>query len=79
MNEFESYRAMYVKEKLQLRKKEDPEFKERSADIKYHEVISGDTMYSIARKYNMSVQELIELNDKTGVSLSVGEKLRINK
>ena len=42
-----------------------------------HEVKAGDTMYSIARKYKMTVDELKQLNDKTDNSLSLGDKLKV--
>ena len=44
-----------------------------------HEVQSGDTLYNIARKYQMTVDELKELNDKESNSLSLGEKLKVYK
>ncbi len=39
----------------------------------------GDTLYSIARKYNLTVDELMKLNNKSNNILSVGEKLIISK
>jgi membrane-bound lytic murein transglycosylase D len=42
-----------------------------------HEVKSTDTLYSVARKYNVTIQELMEWNDKKDFNLSVGEKLTI--
>lgn len=44
-----------------------------------HEVKSGDTLYNIARKYKMTVDQLKALNDKEGNSLSLGEKLKVYK
>ena len=40
-------------------------------------VKSGDTLYSIARKYNVSVNELKEANNLTSNSLSIGQVLSI--
>ena len=40
-------------------------------------VKAGDTLYSIARKFNMTVQELKILNDLTSDILSIGQVLRI--
>ena len=40
-------------------------------------VEKGDSMYSISRKYNLSVKELQDLNGLTGSSLSIGQELRI--
>lgn len=44
---------------------------------KYHLVESGDTMYSIAKKYNKSVEELKSLNKKTSTDIYLGEKIRV--
>jgi len=44
-----------------------------------YEVLKGDTMYSIARKFNVSVEELQNWNDKTGFDLKIGEFLKIFK
>ena len=40
-------------------------------------VVSGDTLYSIARKFNTTVDALKSLNNLTTNTLSVGQKLRI--
>lgn len=40
-------------------------------------VKSGDTLYSIAKKFNISVDELKKLNNKTNNAISVGEELNI--
>lgn len=40
-------------------------------------VKSGDNLYSIARKYNTSVSEIVRLNNLNGTSLSIGQKLLI--
>jgi membrane-bound lytic murein transglycosylase D len=42
-----------------------------------HEVKATDTLYSVARKYNVTIQELMEWNSKKDFNLVVGEKLRI--
>ncbi|MDW3192862.1 MAG: LysM peptidoglycan-binding domain-containing protein [Cytophagales bacterium] len=42
-----------------------------------HEVKAGDTLYKIAREYNMTLDELKQLNDKQDNSLSLGEKLKV--
>ena len=42
-------------------------------------VRGGDTLYGIAEKYNMSVTELMDLNQKQSSSLSVGEELKVYK
>lgn len=42
-----------------------------------HEVKTSDTLYSIARQYNVTIKEIMEWNEKKDFSLAVGEKLRI--
>lgn len=46
---------------------------------KYNEyiVVKGDSLYSIARRFNISVNELISLNNLKSTSLSIGQKLKI--
>lgn len=45
----------------------------------YYIVKKGDSLYSVALKYNMTANELKELNNLTSNILSVGQKLRVNK
>ncbi len=44
----------------------------------YYIVKSGDTLYSIARKYNMTVDELKKLNNLSNNTLSIGQRLKID-
>jgi LysM repeat protein len=43
----------------------------------YHTVRSGDTLYSIARRYGTTVQALQRLNDLGATDLRVGQRLRV--
>jgi len=45
--------------------------------IPSHQVQKEDTLYSIARKYGLSVQELMQLNDKTDFNIKEGDVLKI--
>lgn len=45
----------------------------------YYTVQPGDTLYKIARSHNISVQELMELNDKTTFDIDYGEKIKVRK
>ncbi len=47
------------------------------ANAFYHEVKTSDTLYSISRRYNVTIQQIMEWNEKKDFSLTVGEKLRI--
>ena len=49
-----------------------------SNDI-YYVVKSGDTLWSIARKYNLSVNELKSLNNLSSNVLSIGQRLIVGK
>ena len=40
-------------------------------------VKSGDNLYSIARKYNTTVKDIIDINNLTNTILYIGQKLRI--
>ncbi len=42
-----------------------------------YKVVSGDTLYSIAKKYNTSVSKIKDLNNLTGDILSIGQILKI--
>ncbi len=44
-----------------------------------YEVRKGDTMYSIARKFNVTLQELQLWNNKSTTQLKIGENLKILK
>lgn len=45
----------------------------------YYVVKSGDTLWSIARKYNLSVNELKALNNLSSNVLSIGQRLIVGK
>lgn len=42
-----------------------------------HEVRASDTLYSVARKYGVSIKELMEWNQKSDFNIHVGEKLKV--
>ncbi|MBL7870296.1 MAG: LysM peptidoglycan-binding domain-containing protein [Cyclobacteriaceae bacterium] len=42
-----------------------------------HEVKSADTLYSVARQYNVTIKELMDWNKKEDLSLSLGERIKI--
>lgn len=42
-----------------------------------HEVVKGDTMYSLSKRYNISVQELQRLNGMKNYDLKLGQNLII--
>ncbi len=46
---------------------------------KYVFVSKGDTLYSIAKSYNMTVEEIKMLNELTSNEISVGQRLKLTK
>ncbi|MGF1555601.1 glucosaminidase domain-containing protein [Paucihalobacter sp.] len=46
-------------------------------DSTIHTVKAGDTLYSLSKKYNTSVESIQQLNGLTSTSLSVGQILKI--
>ena len=42
-----------------------------------YEVVSGDTLYSISRKYDVDIQTIREINKLNGNNLSIGSLLKI--
>jgi len=50
---------------------------EQTNDAGIHEVKESDTLYSVARQYGVTIQELMNWNEKKDFSLAVGEKLKI--
>jgi membrane-bound lytic murein transglycosylase D len=47
--------------------------------IIFHEVEPGDTLYSISRKYGVTVEHIMEMNGMDNYNISVGEKLKIDE
>ncbi len=43
----------------------------------FYTVQKGDSLYTIAKKYNTSVNELVKLNNLGSNSLSIGQKLKV--
>lgn len=44
----------------------------------YHVVVKGDTLFSLARRYNTSVQAIRQLNGMSDNSINVGQRLRVH-
>lgn len=48
-------------------------------DYDTYEVVKGDSLWSIANKYNIRVNDLIELNNLNDLTISIGQKLLVPK
>lgn len=56
---------------------EDPVASNQPVEALEHEVKATDTVYSIARKYGVTIKELMDWNNKKDFTLSIGERLKI--
>ena len=57
-----------------------PPVKKSSATAKTHTVVAGDTLFSISRRYNLSVGELRSINNLTEKTvIHVGQTLTVNR
>ncbi|MCX2738657.1 LysM peptidoglycan-binding domain-containing protein [Pontibacter anaerobius] len=45
----------------------------------YHTVAAGESMYQISRKYDVTIKDIMEWNNKPDFSVSAGERLEIRK
>ncbi len=48
-------------------------------NITNYVVVRGDTLWSLARKFNTTVSEIKKLNNLTSDNLSIGQKLLISQ
>lgn len=55
----------------------EEESRTTSASSERHVVQKGDTLYSIAKKYNTSVEQLQKNNNLTGSTISIGQTLYV--
>lgn len=56
---------------------EENKVKPATDEVNFHVVEPGDTMYGISKKYDVSVEYLLQLNQKDNFNLDVGERLRV--
>lgn len=50
---------------------------EKPLDANSYRVSQGDTLYSISKKFNLSVDELVQLNNLPGNAIAIGQILKI--
>jgi len=53
--------------------------KEKKVDLDSHIVVKGDTLYSISKKYGLTVAELKSYNGLTSNEINIGQILLLNK
>lgn len=47
--------------------------------VTLHEVEPGDTLYSISRKYGVTVEHIMDMNGMDNYNISVGDKLKVDE
>lgn len=67
----------FDEEVLGTPRKEPKRTVESVSNSNTHEVVKGDTMYSLSKRYNISVQELQRLNGMKNHDLKLGQRLII--
>lgn len=62
-----------------FKRKEEPKDERVIAEVITHRVQPKETLYGIARKYDVAVEEIKEWNSLRSSTLTTGQQLRINK
>ena len=75
MSELEKSAAKPAPPKQTVEKKTEPP----KSSIKYHTVRSGETLFGIASKYKISVDQLKRLNKMKSNTIHIGDKLRVSQ
>ena len=60
-------------DKRRFKKNEKDKFK-----ITYYKVKKGDTLYSISKKYNISIEDLVKKNDIQDNTIFLGQELKVD-
>lgn len=60
------------------KKRSKKEKKKEVAEPKFHTVIKGDTLYSLSRKYGISVDKIKSINGLDSNTISVGKKIYVS-
>lgn len=69
----------YDKEVLKDKWKPIAEDSSPSLSSKTHIVIKGDTLYSLSRKYGLTIEKLMSLNKLESTNISIGQKLIVKR
>jgi membrane-bound lytic murein transglycosylase D len=77
LNQLNIQDGLKIGQTLQLKSPADETTAQLQTTEIFHEVKASDTLYSVARKYGVTIKEIMEWNAKSDFSISVGEKLKI--
>lgn len=73
-NVVEEYEVEDVAEKVEQIKES---VEEKKSDNGLYRVQKGDTLYSLSKKFNTTVEEIMKLNNLNDYSLSIGQEIKI--
>lgn len=77
--------AISIGQKLSVLVKREPEKskaaepREKAENYVYYTVGEGDTLYKIARSYDVTIEEIMTWNNKTDFGIHLGERIKIIK
>lgn len=77
INLIENYK-LFIYDEIVLKKRSRKNKGVRDYTLK-HEVVKGDTLYSISKKYKISIKELVKINKLKDKTLTIGQLLIIDK
>ena len=77
INLIENYK-LFIYDEIVLKKRSRKNKGVRDYTLK-HEVVKGDTLYSISKKYKISIKELVKINKLKDKTLTIGQLLLIDK
>jgi len=79
LNSMDSTGGIQIGQKLLVKKpeaKESGSAQKQTESIEYT-VATGDSLYKISKKYNVSIDQIKEWNNKKDLNISIGEKIKI--
>tara|TARA_B110000003_G_scaffold77034_1_gene78631 strand:- start:7 stop:789 length:783 start_codon:yes stop_codon:yes gene_type:complete len=77
INLIENYK-LFIYDEIVLKKRSRKNKSVRDYTLK-HEVVKGDTLYSISKKYKISIKDLLKINKLKDRTLIIGQLLIIDK
>jgi membrane-bound lytic murein transglycosylase D len=82
-NDIDDLDVLHVGQRIIIKKEEQTNATTQnsysSLPFKTHKVKKEDTVYSIARQYDISIKDLMELNDIENFTISEGEELKVKE
>ncbi len=78
-NTLEVSEPLHVGQTLYLTPPEEQAQRVAQQALVMHEVQAGETMFQIARQHGVTIQNLMEWNNKSGFDLAAGEQLKVYK